>query len=288
MTDASLDKRRNAYRGDLAAEALRGKVVAPRYVAGEAYQVVTASGALRAEPDARAGWTTEALYGEVVAVYDMRDGWAWVQLTGDAYVGYLPAAALSRNVRQPTHRVSALGAALYPSADIKSCPAQHLSLNARLTVANVGQVFARLDDGLFVASAQIAERQRFAPDFVAVAEAFTGVPYLWGGKTRLGIDCSGLLQVALEAAGRTCPRDSDMQLAEVGDPVTLDGDLGGLRRGDIVFWSGHVGIMRDGERLLHANAHHMAVVTEPLRQAVDRIARAGSPITAVKRLAPAV
>ena len=132
--------------------------------------------------------------------------------------------------------------------------------------------------------AHIAERDRFAPDFVAVAEAFLGVPYVWGGKTRLGVDCSGLLQVAMHAAGLPCPRDSDMQQAEVGNAVPVGADLDDLARGDLVFWAGHVGIMLDAVRLLHANAHHMAVAVEPLRAAVDRIARDGSAITAVKRL----
>jgi cell wall-associated NlpC family hydrolase len=147
-----------------------------------------------------------------------------------------------------------------------------------------GATFARLEDGRFVAAAHIAERDCFAPDFVAVAEAFLGVPYVWGGKTRLGVDCSGLLQVAMHAAGKPCPRDSDMQLAELGQAVSVGADLGGLERGDLVFWAGHVGIMLDSVRLLHANAHHMAVAIEPLRVAADRIARTGAVIVAVKRI----
>lgn len=284
VTETSLDKRRNAYRSDLAAEALRGRVSAPCYSRGEARQVIAGCVALRAEPDARAAWTTQALFGETVTVYDERDGWAWVQLAGDGYVGYLPVSSLSAEVRPATHRVSALGTQLYPSPDIKSCPSLHLSMNAALAVAEVGPVFARLEDGRHVPSAHVAERGCFAPDFVAVAEAFAGAPYLWGGKTRLGLDCSGLLQVALQAAGKVCPRDSDMQEAEVGDATPLAADLGGLRRGDIVFWNGHVGIMRDGERLLHANAHHMMVATETLHEAVARIARSGADIASVKRL----
>jgi cell wall-associated NlpC family hydrolase len=152
-------------------------------------------------------------------------------------------------------------------------------------VVQGGPTFSRLADGSFVPARHIAELGRNMPDFVAVAERFLGVPYLWGGKTRLGLDCSGLVQVALDAAGLGCPRDSDMQQAELGRPVPVLDNLDGLERGDLVFWKGHVGIMTDAFLLLHANAHHMGVAIEPLRAAVDRIARSGGgPVTAIKRL----
>jgi cell wall-associated NlpC family hydrolase len=282
-TAPALDPRRNAYRRDLAAEPLRDVVDAPRYVAGEQRQVIHSATPLRSAPDARASWTTEALYGELVTVYEERDGWAWAQLGQDGYVGYLRTAALSAQVRRPTHRVQALGTILYPTADIKACPWMQLTMNSPLSVAETGPAFARLEDGSFVPSRHIAEIDRFAPDFVTIAERFGGVPYLWGGKTRLGVDCSGLLQIAMHAAGHACPRDSDMQQAELGSEVAITGDLDGLMRGDLVFWNGHVGIMVDAFLLLHANAHHMAVVTEPVGTAVDRIARAGLQIAAIRR-----
>jgi cell wall-associated NlpC family hydrolase len=285
VTTEPLDRRRHAYRDDLAAEALRGQVEAPRYAVGEPAQVVQAAAPMRDSPDARAGWTTEALYGEVVTVYDQRDGWAWVQLARDGYVGYLRASALTGRVKPPTHRVKALGSLLFTAPDFKTPPWMQLSMNAMLAIAEIGDNFARLEDGSFVPARHIAEQGRFAPDFVAVAERFVGVPYLWGGKTRAGLDCSGLLQVAMHAAGHDCPRDSDMQQAELGEPVAVKDGLDGLERGDLVFWPHHVGIMADAHLLLHANAHHMAVVVEPVRGAVDRIARGGLAIAAVKRLA---
>ena len=282
----TLDPRRNAWRGDLAAEALRDKVAAPRYAAGERFQTIEPSVPLRGAPDPWAGWFTEVLFGELLTVYDECEGWSWVQLAGDGYVGYLPTAALSRSVLEATHRVSAPGTWLYPTANIKACPLLHLSMNALLSVAEAGETFARLRDGRWVPTAHIAALERFAPDFVAVAEAFLGAPYVWGGKTRLGLDCSGLLQVALNAAGMTCPRDSDMQEAEVGERLPVADALPGRVRGDLVFWKAHVGIMIDAERLVHANAFHMAVAIEPLRVAAARIAATGSAITAVKRLRP--
>jgi len=285
LTAPTLDPRRNAYRPDLAAEVLRGKVDAPRYAAGELRQVVHSATPLRGAPDARQSWTTEALYGELVTVLEERDGWAWVQLERDGYVGYLRPAALSAQITRPTHRVAALGTFLYPSADVKACPWLQLSMNSLLAVAETGPAFAKLADGSFVPSRHVVEHDRHASDPVTVAERFAGVPYLWGGKTRLGVDCSGLLQIAMQAAGLECPRDTDMQQAELGQDVAIRDDLDGLTRGDMVFWPGHVGIMIDAFMLLHANAHHMGVVAEPLASAVDRIVRTGASIAAIKRLA---
>jgi cell wall-associated NlpC family hydrolase len=259
-------------------------VKAPRYAAGEPHQVIRSAIALRHQPQFSAGIDTEALLGEVITVYDVANGWAWGQLERDSYVGYLPADALKRGVVAPTHRVSAVGTFLFSAADIKAPPLMHLSLNAQLAVAERQERFSRLAGGGFVVNRHIIERNRFARDYVEIAERLIGIPYLWGGRTRLGLDCSGLVQIALEAAGIPCPRDSDMQQAELGRPVEIGKDLGGLERGDLVFWKGHVGIMVDGFLLLHANAHHMAVVIESLEAAVSRIARTGLAITAVKRI----
>jgi cell wall-associated NlpC family hydrolase len=285
LTNPTPDPRRHPYRDDLAAEALRGRVAAARYAAGEARQVVWAAAPLWSRPDPGAGWASQALYGELVTVYDARDGLAWVQLARDGYVGYVPADALSPKVAAPTHWVTVLGTCLYAAPDAKALASLHLSLNATVRVAEMGPSFARLSDGSFVPVRHLAEIGTFASDFVAVAERFAGTPYVWGGKTRLGLDCSGLVQTALQAAGLEAPRDSDMQMAELGAPVEVRGDLAGLKRGDLVFWKGHVGILTDGATLLHANAHHMAVTAEPLRGAVDRIARSGSAIAAIRRIA---
>jgi cell wall-associated NlpC family hydrolase len=282
----TLDPRRHAYREDLAAETLRDRVSAPRYTAGQTRQIAHSATPLRGRPDPRASWTSEVLFGEQVTLYEEKDGWAWAQTARDGYVGYLRAAALSPQVQTPTHRVRALGTLLYPAADVKAPPWLPLSMNSLLPVAEVGPSFSRLTDGSFVPTRHIAELAWQAQDFVAVAEQFAGTPYLWGGRSRLGIDCSGLVQVALQMSGVDCPRDSDMQQAELGNPVPLDEDLSGMHRGDLVFWPGHVGIMTDTFLLLHANAHHMKTVVEPLKTVVGRNARAGDKVIAVKRLAP--
>jgi cell wall-associated NlpC family hydrolase len=202
----------------------------------------------------------------------------------DGYVGYLRPGALSAQVKPTTHVVRALGTFLYPAADVKSPPWLHLGMTSEVSVAEVGPVFTRLIDDSFIPARHIAEVGRHARDFAGVAERFMGTPYLWGGKTRLGLDCSGLVQVALHAAGVDCPRDSDMQQAELGSPIDMRENLDGLERGDLVFWKGHVGIMMDAFLLLHANAHHMGVAIEPLRAAVDRNLRAGQLVTAINRL----
>ena len=144
--------------------------------------------------------------------------------------------------------------------------------------------FMMLSGGGFVVDAPYRRARRRAPDFVEMAERFIGTPYLWGGRTRLGIDCSGLVQLTLEAAGISAPRDTDMQQAELGEEVAIPDVLDGMQRGDLIYWKGHVGIMADSVTLVHANAHHMQVAAETLPEAIERIAKLGAEIAAVKRL----
>jgi cell wall-associated NlpC family hydrolase len=289
MAMEKLDPRLNAFRPDLADERLRGRVESTSFVPGILCQVMQPVAPMRRMPGADKELLNEALIGERARVFDWgaeaHHGWAWVQLERDGYVGYMPAQALSSEVTEPTHRVTAAGTWVYAAADIKSAAVLHLSLGAEIAVRRLDERFAELASGYFVVARHIMERGRFARDFVEVAERFIGTPYLWGGRTRLGLDCSSLVQLALEATGQACPRDSDMQQAALGASVLVPDDLEGLDRGDLVFWPRHVGIMTDGVMLLHANAHHMSVAAEPLANAVARNRRAGLSISAVKRIA---
>jgi len=284
MSPPRFDPRLTPARPDLAAEFLRGKVEAARYAAGEAFRVVAPIAPLRRAPDSEAPLDSEALYGEAVVVYEARGDWRWVQLARDGYVGYLPAAALGP-ARAPTHRIAALRTHAYPAPTIKRPPRFALSLGALVDVARFDGDFAVTADGLFLCAKHLAPIDAREPDFVAVAERFLETPYLWGGRTSDGVDCSGLAQTALTAAGIPAPRDSDMQEAALGEPLPHSDALADLQRGDLVFWKGHVGVMRDGATLLHANGWAMKVASEPLAQARARIEKnGGGAIASIRRL----
>ncbi len=278
------DPRLTPARPDLAAKYLEGKVEAARFVEGEEFEIVNALAPLRERPSADAVLATEALKGERVTVYDRNgQGFAWGQLNSDGYVGWLPDSALAKPGAAPTHKIIAIRTFAFPGPSIKLPPVDTLVMGAMVTVLREQGAFAVTRDGWYLPRLHIGGIDRHAGDFVAVAECFAGTPYLWGGKSSFGIDCSGLVQVSLNAAGMGCPRDSDMQQDALGralDPAKPEK----LQRSDLIFWKGHVAIARDADTIVHANAHHMATVIENTKDAIARVKAAGSEITAIKRL----
>lgn len=280
MTE-KLDPRVTPARPDVAAAHLKGRVEALRFVEGERRRVAVGHAGVRRAPSPDAALETEALFGEDFCVYDELEGWAWGQLSTDGYVGYVPSAALSARLGPgATHKVSALRTLLFPKPSIKVPPVDALSMGARVSVVGEEEKFSVLDTGAYAVTRHLAPLDRVESDPVAVAERFLGAPYLWGGRTSLGLDCSALVQTGLAACGIAAPRDSDMQEKSLGRPIAIDE----ARRGDLLFWKGHVAFVRDEATILHANAWAMAVAIEPLDGALERILAAGDPLTSVKRV----
>lgn len=278
------DPRLTPARPEVAAKYLEGKVKAARFVEGELFEVMEPVAPVRRAPASDAEQMTQALRGERVTVYDRNgEGWAWGQLGGDGYVGWLPDSALAQPAKPPTHKVIALTTLAFPGPSIKLPPVTLLPMGARVSIARQDDIFAVTAGGLHLPLQHLGPLDAREPDFVAVAERFVGSPYLWGGKSAAGIDCSGLVQVSLTAAGTGCPRDSDMQCAGLGRELNT-ADLKQLTRGDLIFWKGHVAIVRDAASIVHANAHHMATVIEDTQRAIARIKAAGSDVVAIKRL----
>ena len=244
-------------------------------------QVSAGVAAIRDAPQADAEMTTQALHGETLRVFEEQGGYALVQLDRDRYVGWALLEALSAPVLKRTHKVTAARTYAYSEPDLKSAPRLLVSMGSQLAVTGQEGKFVRVDRAGWLPVQHVAALSELQSDPASVAECFLHAPYLWGGCESLGLDCTGLTRAAFHACGVTLPRDSDMQFAWAGEPVQAWGSPGVLRRGDLVFWKGHVGIMLDSETLLHANAYHMAVAKEPLTGAVERIAKIyGEPIGA--------
>jgi cell wall-associated NlpC family hydrolase len=289
------DKRLTPARPDLASVEFKGKIEATHYVNGSLHRIIVPISTVHRAPDLNAPRETQALMGEDAMVFEQKEGWAWVQLQNDHYVGYIPLTDLvplgAALADQTTHSVFAMGTFIYPEPTIKHPHAVFLPQGVRLRVEEITGDFAKLATGGYVWKVHIKPlispphlTSSLIDEAVSVAQTWLNVPYLWGGKTHMGCDCSGLVQSAFHYVGWPLPRDSDQQEAYHG-ATSVDPLNEALQRGDLVFWKGHVGMMCDPKTLLHASGFHMQVVSEPIEAARQRIMTSGGgDITAVKRL----
>lgn len=285
MSEAvALDPRLHAWRADRADIRLAGKVESRCFVEGDAAMVSAPVASVHRQPAPEAGVDTQFLFGDCVRVFDRDRDWCWVQGEHDGYTGYVEASMLAPTGPSPGYVVSAARTFVYPEPELRRPPLMALSLGSRLDVTQFveqrGTEYVMLSTGGFIFSGHVSPADQPAVDYVAVAESLRGTPYLWGGASAFGIDCSGLVQLALRMAGKSVLRDSDMQEANLGE-ILPDGEA--LRRGDLLFWKGHVAIVADSRTLLHANGFTMQVSSEPIEQALARIGARYGPPTARKR-----
>lgn len=266
-----LDRRLNAFRPDLAETSLQGKVEAPHYVEGSPARIGLAKAPLRPKPDAGSDIDTQLLLGEPVMELDRREGWAWVKSGLDGYVGYVEEAALAMPRAAPTHWVTAPRTFVYPEPDMKRPVVAALSMGSRIAVTGEaetrGTKYLLTDAGAIIARHAAAVDVPVSDDYVTVASRFLETPYLWGGRSGFGLDCSGLVQLSMMMTGRAVLRDTDMQRASIGEEIGRQD----LRRGDLVFWKGHVAVMTDGATMIHASGFTMNVSHEGLDEAIRRI-----------------
>lgn len=280
----TLDKSINPYRSDIAGEKLRGKVIAESFVAPIQYQIKVPIADLKLAPSNDAEQCSVALAGEIIEIYEVKYGFAWGQLVDDDYVGYIDANALNQDIIAPTHKVCAARTPILSMPKVQGNVLGIMPMNAKILPTAIRENgFVWCEGFGFIYEKHLCPIDEYFEDPVEVAQKFIGAPYVWGGKSALGIDCSGLVEISFAACNIELPRDARLQELR-GQKIAFDDSLAGLKRGDLVFWAGHVAIMIDETNIIHANAHHMMVSIEPLRDAKARSDNSGVPIRTITRV----
>ena len=269
MNGSVFDPREYAYKADLAADYMRGLICSQKFSVGEVFQVKINVASLKKFPDQSSEQVSELLFGEGIIIYEILNGWAWGQSQTDGYVGYVSMDHISSKSRENTHEVTALRAFVYKQPDIKAPTITCLSMASQLSITDSKGLFAYVDHLGWIFEKSIRTLGGVESDFVSIAKKFIGTPYLWGGRSSFGIDCSGLVQLSLRRVGVLCPRDTDQQSSSVGSPI--NGKITKLLRGDLIYMNGHVAIMVDPHTILHANAFHMSVELESLDGFLSRL-----------------
>ncbi len=283
-----MDPRITPARVDLAADWLQDKFKAERYEAGAPRTVIRDGAPLHFSPEHSANLESQLIYGEVFQVYEERNGWCWGQNLTDNYVGYVPAADLTADVPAPDHQVAALHCHLYTEPDLKRPTAGIISMSAQVKIVDVEGKFCRIASGYWLHSRHLVSLDYSTLDLIGTAVKFIGVPYLWGGRTAQGLDCSSLVQITLAMAGISAPRDTDLQEASLGTPVVMDDpqDFSRIEEGDLVFFPGHVGLFVNDWRFLHANAFDMQVSLHGFSEVLDRANSENAGVTSIRRVTP--